>query len=42
MRLCIAVDISLPSEWIKTAVIKEWKVKVPDIHKRPAIFILSV
>jgi len=41
MRLCVAVDISLQSEWIKTMSIKDWKTLAPDIHKRPAIFILS-
>ena len=38
--LCIAADITLESEFIQTKTIKEWKVKVPDIHKKPAIFIL--
>ena len=38
--LCIAADITLESEFIQTKTIKEWKVKAPDIHKKPAIFIL--
>lgn len=38
--LCIAVDITLPSESIKTKSIAEWKKSVPDLHKRPAIFLL--
>ncbi len=38
--LCIAVDISLPSEMIKTKSIGEWKRQVPNLHKRPAIFLL--
>lgn len=41
MRLCVAVDISLPSEWIRTMTIKDWKTLAPDIHKRPAIFVLA-
>ena len=40
VRLCIAADITLPSEFIKTKSIKEWKGKLPDINKRPAIFLI--
>ena len=40
-RLCIAADISLDSEQIKTKAVREWKAKLPDIHKRPAVFLLS-
>ncbi|MEN8856850.1 MAG: SAM-dependent methyltransferase [Flavobacteriaceae bacterium] len=39
--LCIAVDISLPDEYIKTYSIAEWKSQSPDLHKRPAIFIIQ-
>ena len=39
-RLCIAADITLPSEFIKTKSIKEWKGKLPDINKRPVIFLI--
>jgi 16S rRNA (cytidine1402-2'-O)-methyltransferase len=39
--LCIAADISLGTETIKTRAIHEWKDKLPDIHKRPAVFLLS-
>ncbi len=39
--LCIAADISLASEMVKTKTIREWKGKLPDIHKRPAVFLLS-
>lgn len=38
--LCIAVDITGPSETIVTKPIAEWKKKLPDIHKRLAIFLL--
>jgi 16S rRNA (cytidine1402-2'-O)-methyltransferase len=40
-RLCIAVDITLETEFIRTATIKEWRTKLPEIHKRPAIFLLQ-
>ncbi len=39
-HLCIAVDITLPSEYIKTFTVKDWKHHKPDLHKRPAIFII--
>jgi 16S rRNA (cytidine1402-2'-O)-methyltransferase len=40
-KLCIACDITLDSEYIKTKSINEWKkIKLPDLNKRPAIFIL--
>ena len=38
--LCIAVDISLPTEFIKTQCISDWKKEKPELHKRPAIFII--
>lgn len=38
--LCVACDITLPSEFIKTLEAKEWKFVKEDFHKRPAIFIL--
>ena len=39
-RLCIAVDITLPTEYIKTKTIKEWKNQLPELSKRPCIFLL--
>jgi 16S rRNA (cytidine1402-2'-O)-methyltransferase len=39
-RLCIAADITLDTEFIKTKTIKEWKSNTPDLNKRPCIFIL--
>ena len=39
-RLCIAVDITLESEFIKTKTIKEWKKQCPDLNKRPCIFLI--
>ena len=39
-RFCIAVDITAPSETIRTQTIKKWKQQVPDFHKRLAIFLL--
>jgi len=39
-RLCIAVDITLDTEFIKTKTIKEWKTQLPDLNKRPCIFLI--
>jgi 16S rRNA (cytidine1402-2'-O)-methyltransferase len=39
-KLCIAVDITGKNEWIKTRTIADWQKNKPDIHKRPAIFLL--
>ena len=38
--LCVAVGLTGQNEWIKTRTIAEWKKNKPDIHKRPAIFLL--
>jgi len=39
--LCIAADITLPSEYIKTMSVQDWKHQQPDLHKKPAIFIIQ-
>lgn len=39
--LCIACDISLPTEFIKTQSIAQWKNSKIDIHKRPAMFVIQ-
>ena len=39
-QLCIACDITLPTEFIKTKRMQEWKNHLPDIHKKPSIFLL--
>ena len=39
-RLCIATDITLSTEYIKTLSIDRWKKEQPDLHKRPTIFII--
>ena len=39
---CVAVDLTLPTEWIFAATIKMWKnVEIPDLHKRPALFLIG-
>ena len=39
-KICLAVDLTGDKESIKTKTISEWKKHKPDIHKRPAIFLL--
>ena len=39
-KLCIACDLNSGDEFIQTKSIKDWKNKIPDLHKRPAIFLL--
>lgn len=40
-KLCVACDITLPTEYIKTYSIKEWKKIKVDLHKRPTLFIIQ-
>ncbi len=40
-RLCIASDITLSTEFIKTATMAYWKKTKVDLHKRPTLFIVQ-
>jgi len=39
-RLCIACDLTAADEFVQTKTIAVWRQKVPDLHKRPTIFLL--
>jgi 16S rRNA (cytidine1402-2'-O)-methyltransferase len=39
-HLCIATDITLPTEYIKTLRVSDWKKTKVDLHNRPTIFII--
>jgi 16S rRNA (cytidine1402-2'-O)-methyltransferase len=40
-RLCIAANLTLADEWIRTKTIREWKINPPpDLKGKPAVFIL--
>jgi 16S rRNA (cytidine1402-2'-O)-methyltransferase len=39
-HLCIATDITLPTEFIKTLRVAEWKKTTVDLNNRPTIFII--
>lgn len=41
-QLCVAVDLTLESEWIRSQAISDWKKgPKPDLDKRPCLFILG-
>lgn len=37
---CVAVNLTAANESIKTLPVSEWKIKKPELHKQPAIFLL--
>lgn len=39
--LCIAADISMNTEYIRTQSIAAWKKSKPQIHKRPCMFVMG-
>lgn len=39
--LCIAVDLTLPSQSIATRTIAQWRAARPVLEKRPAVFLLN-
>jgi 16S rRNA (cytidine1402-2'-O)-methyltransferase len=39
--LCIACDVTLPTEYIKTKTVNDWKKQKVDLHNRPCIFIIQ-
>ncbi len=39
-KLCIAANITMPNEYIKTFTVAEWKQQQPTLHKIPTIFIV--
>ncbi len=40
-KVCIATDITLPSETIKTRVVKQWQINTPNISKRYCMFLMG-
>ncbi len=39
-HLCIAAGITTPDEYIRTHTVKEWRDRLPDLSKIPAIFLI--
>lgn len=40
-NLCVACDITLPTEFIKTKTVNDWKKQKVDLHNRPCIFVIQ-
>lgn len=40
-RLCIAADITAPTEFIQTKTVSDWKKQQPDLHKSPVLFLIQ-
>lgn len=41
-KLCIAVDLTTPGEYIKTLTVEQWKkAGFPEINKKPAVFLVG-
>lgn len=38
-KICVACDLTLPTEFIKTKTAEEWKKTKVDLHKRPTLFL---
>lgn len=39
-KICVAVDLTSPTEIIQTKTAQQWKTAMPQLHKRPAIFMI--
>ncbi|GAA4318983.1 SAM-dependent methyltransferase [Flaviaesturariibacter amylovorans] len=39
-KICVAVDLTGPEEWVRTKTPAQWRASLPELHKRPAIFLL--
>jgi 16S rRNA (cytidine1402-2'-O)-methyltransferase len=39
-KLCVAAELTSKNEWVKTKSIAEWKKSLPDLHKKPTVFLL--
>jgi 16S rRNA (cytidine1402-2'-O)-methyltransferase len=40
-KLCIACNLTAADEYIKTKHVKVWRKLIPDIHKKPTIFLIN-
>jgi 16S rRNA (cytidine1402-2'-O)-methyltransferase len=39
-QICVAVDLTAKTEMVQTKTAQQWKSLLPQLHKRPAIFLL--
>ena len=40
-KLCIACDLTLPTEYVATKKISDWQKQMPELHKRYCIFLIG-
>jgi 16S rRNA (cytidine1402-2'-O)-methyltransferase len=40
-RLCLATELTLATESIRTRTVREWSTATPDLHRRPTVFVLQ-
>ncbi|MDA9576411.1 SAM-dependent methyltransferase [Flavobacteriaceae bacterium] len=40
-RICLAIDLTLQTEYIKTQTVSQWKTTTMEFHKRPTLFIIQ-
>ena len=40
-QCCVAADLTLPTEWIRSAPVSTWRHGTPEIGRRPALFLLG-
>ena len=40
-KLCVAADLESSDEWIQSKRVKDWKSSLPDLHKRPCIYLIA-
>lgn len=40
-KLCVAMNLTGPEEWIRTQTVSQWRQQLPDLHKKPVIFALK-
>lgn len=38
--ICAASNLTMPDEFIKTKTVFEWRKNIPELHKRPTVFLL--
>ncbi len=39
-RLCVACNLTAPDAFVRTLTIREWKSQIPDLRKKPTVFLL--
>ncbi|QJW88986.1 SAM-dependent methyltransferase [Spirosoma taeanense] len=39
-RLCVACNLTAPDAFVRTLTVREWKTQVPDLRKKPTVFLL--